>query len=64
MIFAAYLLFINAAAFALMGADKRRAEQNEAHTRAHALLVAALFGGLGASRGHVFFQTQDKALVF
>lgn len=65
MIFAAYLLFINAAAFALMGADKRRAEQNEWRIRERTLfLVAALFGGLGASAGMFFFRHKTKHWYF
>lgn len=61
IIFAAYLLFINAAAFALMGADKRRAEQNEWRIRERTLFfVAALFGGLGASAGMFFSDTRQN----
>ena len=60
---ALYLAAVNLAAFALMGADKRRARRGRWRSSEKALFLPALFGGAGRRRGHAALPPQDPALV-
>ena len=64
-ILALYLIVINITAFAMMGIDKKRAKKHEWRIPEARLFGAALLGGRPRSGAwHVFFQAQDKTLVF
>ncbi len=63
--FLAYLLLINALAFALMLADKRRARKNRWRIPERTLiLTAALGGSVGALLGMYTFRHKTKHLKF
>ena len=65
ILFAAYLVFVNFAAFFLMGADKRRAEKGEWRISERALfLPALLFGAVGGTAGMYVFRHKTKHLKF
>ena len=60
-----YLLIINALAFLLMLADKRKAEKNLWRIPESTLLTAAAFGGsIGALLGMYRFRHKTKHLKF
>lgn len=62
---AAYLIAANLAAFALMGADKRRAQRCRWRIPERTLFLSALVGGsLGAILGMYFFHHKTKHLHF
>ena len=62
---AAYLIIANLAAFALMGADKRRAQRCRWRIPERTLFLSALVGGsLGAILGMYFFHHKTKHLHF
>lgn len=60
-----YLIAANLAAFALMGADKRRAQRCRWRIPERTLFLSALVGGsLGAILGMYFFHHKTKHLHF
>jgi len=60
-----YLLIINALAFLLMYADKRKARKNQWRIPERVLLGTALIGGsLGAMAGMQMFRHKTKHLKF
>ena len=60
-----YLLLINAAAFALMLADKRRAKKNRWRIRESTLILSAVLGGsVGALAGMYTFRHKTKHVKF
>ena len=60
-----YLIFVNLAAFAAFGIDKRRARKHQYRISEEALLGLALIGGAaGALAGMYFFQHKTKKLLF
>lgn len=62
---AVYLIAANLAAFALMGADKRRAQRCRWRIPERTLFLSALVGGsLGAILGMYFFHHKTKHLHF
>lgn len=62
---ALYLIAANLAAFALMGADKRRAQRCRWRIPERTLFLSALVGGsLGAILGMYFFHHKTKHLHF
>ena len=62
---ALYLLGINVLAFALMGADKRRARRNEWRISEKALFLSALLGGsVGAILGMRAFHHKTRHWYF
>lgn len=63
--FLLYLLLINAAAFMLMLADKRKAIKNRWRIPERTLILSALFGGsIGALLGMYTFRHKTKHLKF
>ena len=63
--FLLYLLLINAAAFVLMLADKRKAIKNRWRIPERTLILSALFGGsIGALLGMYTFRHKTKHLKF
>ena len=63
--FLLYLLLINAAAFVLMLADKRKARKNRWRIPERTLILSALFGGsIGALLGMYTFRHKTKHLKF
>ncbi len=65
IVFAAYLVFINVMSFALMGADKRRAEKKEWRIKESTLFLCAfLFGGVGGTAGMYIFRHKTKHWYF
>lgn len=65
ILFAAYLVLINLASFAAMGADKRRAERGKWRISERALFtLALLFGGAGGTAGMYFFRHKTKHWYF
>lgn len=64
-LFLIYLAAVNAAAFALMGIDKKRAQRHEWRIRERTLfLTAMLGGGLGATVGMHFFRHKTRHWYF
>ena len=62
---ALYLATVNLAAFALMGADKRRARRGRWRISEKALFLPALFGGaLGGLLGMRLFRHKTRHLSF
>lgn len=60
-----YLLLINIAAFALFGADKRKARRNAWRISEKALFLSAVLGGsLGAMIGMRLFHHKTKHWYF
>jgi uncharacterized membrane protein YsdA (DUF1294 family) len=60
-----YLAIINAAAFVLMLADKRKAIKNRWRIPERTLILSALFGGsIGALLGMYTFRHKTKHLKF
>ena len=60
-----YLLLINAAAFMLMLADKRKASKNRWRIPERTLILSAAFGGsIGALLGMYTFRHKTKHLKF
>lgn len=60
-----YLLLINIAAFALFGADKRKAKRNAWRISEKALFLSAVLGGsLGAMIGMRFFHHKTRHWYF
>ena len=60
-----YLLLINAAAFALMLSDKRRAKKNRWRIRESTLILSAALGGsIGALAGMYTFRHKTKRIKF
>ena len=60
-----YLLLINAAAFVLMLADKRKARKNRWRIPERTLILSAAFGGsIGALLGMYTFRHKTKHLKF
>ena len=60
-----YLLLINAAAFALMLSDKRRAKKNRWRIRESTLILSAALGGsIGALAGMFTFRHKTKHIKF
>lgn len=63
--FLLYLLLINAAAFVLMLADKRKARKNRWRIPERTLILSAVFGGsIGALLGMYTFRHKTKHLKF
>ena len=63
--FLLYLLLINAAAFVLMLADKRKALKNRWRIPERTLFLSALFGGsIGALLGMYTFRHKTRHLKF
>lgn len=63
--FLLYLLLINAAAFVLMLADKRKARKNRWRIPERTLILSAAFGGsIGALLGMYTFRHKTKHLKF
>ena len=63
--FLLYLLLINAAAFVLMLADKRKARKNRWRIPERTLILSAAFGGsIGALLGMYPFRHKTKHLKF
>ena len=63
--FLLYLLLINAAAFVLMLADKRKALKNRWRIPERTLILTAAFGGsIGALLGMYTFRHKTKHLKF
>ena len=63
--FLLYLLLINASAFVLMLADKRKARKNRWRIPERTLILSALFGGsIGALLGMYTFRHKTKHLKF
>ena len=61
----AYLLTVNLAAFAVFGADKRRAKRREWRVPEKTLFLLALFGGsLGAVCGMCVFRHKTRHRYF
>ena len=59
-----YLLIVNVAAFAVYGADKRRARQGRWRVPEKTLFLLAIVGGcVGGLAGDVDLSSQDPALV-
>lgn len=62
---AAWLGFLNLAAFAAMGVDKRRAKRGDWRIRERTLFLLALFGGsLGAMAGMWLFRHKTRHWYF
>lgn len=60
-----YLILINAAAFALMLVDKRRAQKKQWRIpEATLMLSAALGGSVGALAGMYFFRHKTRHIKF
>lgn len=60
-----YLIVINIVAFALMGADKRRARRNKWRIKERTLFLSALLGGsIGAIAGMQAFRHKTKHWYF
>ena len=60
-----YLLLINAAAFLLMLADKRKARKNRWRIPERTLILTALLGGsIGALAGMYLFRHKTRHLKF
>ena len=60
-----YLLLINIAAFALFGADKRKARRGDWRISEKALFLSAVLGGsLGAMIGMRFFHHKTRHWYF
>ena len=60
-----YLLLINIAAFALFGADKKRARRGDWRISEKALFLSAVLGGsLGAMIGMRFFHHKTRHWYF
>lgn len=60
-----YLIFVNLAAFAAFGIDKRRARKHQYRIGEATLLGLALIGGAaGALAGMYFFHHKTKKLLF
>ena len=60
-----WLILINLAAFALMGADKRRAKRGQWRVPEHTLLTAAVMGGSpGAILGMEVFRHKTRHAKF
>lgn len=61
----ALLVVMNTLAFAMMGADKRRAQKGQWRIKEATLfLVTALFGGLGGTLGMFVFRHKTKHWYF
>lgn len=64
-IFSIYLLLINAAAFALMLADKLKAQKNRWRIPERTLMLSAALGGsIGALAGMYLFRHKTRHLKF